>query len=160
MNKKLIIILAAVLGVVLIGAVAVYLVTSPSEDEEDIVAEEDYIEIQPEDVGFSYELREDGTGITLTFANLDGVETLEYDLSYTKEIEGKDGTVEAPGGVPGEFDVSGRSSYEVDIDFGTCSSGRCVFDKIVSPELTLIVRVGYENGEVGIFEEQIPFEQE
>ncbi len=162
MNKKLIIILSCVLGVVVLLGVGIYFLTAtPSEDNNSPQDDEDYTEIQPEDVGFGYTLRPDGSGIVLTFDSLDGVETLEYDLSYTKEIEGKDGPVEAPGGVTGEVNVAGKSSYKTDaIDFGTCSSGRCIFDTIISPQVTIIIRVGYEDGTTGIFQVEIPYEVE
>ena len=161
MNKKLIIIHSSVLVVVVhLGVGAYFLTSTPDEDNGNQLDDENYTEIQPEDVGFGYTLRPDGSGIVLTFDKLEGVETLEYDLSYTKEIEGKDGSVEAPGGVPGEVNVSGKSSYESDIDFGTCSSGRCIFDTIVSPQITIIVRVGYEDGTTGIFQVEVPYEVE
>ena len=157
MNKRLIIILSSVLALVVLGAVVVYFVTSSGEENNRrIISEEDYIDIKPEDLGFEYELREDNTGMTISFDKLEDVNTLEYDISYTKEIEGRDGPVEAPGGVPGEFDVSDRDSFEAEIDFGTCSSGRCVFDDIVSEEIVITVRAEFKNSDIGLFEEEIP----
>lgn len=158
MKNRKVIIAAALILLLAVGSASAYFLTQSGEPEKNTTVEEDVMEISPDDVGFDYELREDDTGITLTFSSLEDVETLEYDLTYTREIETEDGTTEALGGVPGEFDVSDRDEFETEIDFGTCSSGVCTYDTIVSDEISLIVKATFENGENGIFEEQIPLE--
>jgi len=44
------------------------------------------------------------------------------------------------------------------VDLGTCSSGTCKYDKGVT-EVSVVIRINYANGEVGVAESKISLEE-
>lgn len=78
--------------------------------------------------------------LTIGKLNEAGVESLEYEILY--ETEGLTKGVNS-GSTPIEVDSSGI--VEREIDFGTCSSGVCRYDKDVG-KITLVIRFNTSDG--------------
>ncbi|OGK19284.1 hypothetical protein A3D80_00275 [Candidatus Roizmanbacteria bacterium RIFCSPHIGHO2_02_FULL_40_13b] len=67
-----------------------------------------------------------------------GTKTIEYELSYNTERDVPQGTTATP------TNVEGKSSFQKKITLGTCSSGTCVYHKVVGPiKLNLIFAGSY-----------------
>lgn len=95
-----------------------------------------------EEVEVDFKPNKARTKATLTISKLNevGVESLEYEILY--ETEGLIKGVNS-GSKPIKVDSSGV--IEREIDFGTCSSGVCRYDKDVG-KITLVVRFNTPEG--------------
>ena len=114
-------------------------------------------QIAPSDIGLELSLRFDKKAVVMTLTKLTGVKSIEYELSYDAEetVEGETSTV--PKGVVGSpIEVAGKSEIKREILLGTCSANVCRYDKVKS-DIKIVVRVNYENGEVGAAESTVPF---
>lgn len=119
--------------------------SKPQEQPEPIVEEETIPTIIPEDIGLEFTLRSDKKAAKFVINNAEGIESVEYQISYLKEVGGE----EVPEGLIGEAKPK-TSSNTISIDyreFGTCSSGVCRYDKVVSP-VKLTVKITKTDGKV------------
>jgi hypothetical protein len=126
----------------------------PSEEAQNVK------EITPEEVGLSLEVVKNGQAVEMTLDKLDGIKTLEYELSYdAEETDPESGeTATVPKGAVGSpIDVAGESSIKREILLGTCSANKCRYDKVKS-DIKLVLKVTYENGEVGSVEMTLPYD--
>lgn len=91
--------------------------------------------IVPTDLGITFDLRDDKKAAKFSIAKSDDIQKIEYQLSYMKEVNGE--TV--PEGLIGEVKEKKDGKFAIGYrEFGTCSSGKCRYDKVVSPiKLTL-----------------------
>lgn len=77
------------------------------------------------------------------------IDSLEYELTYTTGAG-------LPRGVLGKVPVDGKSSVvRNDIDLGTCSRGRCVYDTGVT-EINLSLKFNSSSGSSSIFQKTYP----
>lgn len=77
------------------------------------------------------------------------IDTIEYELTYTT------GTG-LPRGVLGKITVDGKSSItRNDIDLGTCSRGKCVYDTGVT-EVNLSLKFNSTSGNSSVFQKTYP----
>lgn len=96
-------------------------------------------------VKLAYKIK--GQEVTLTIKGIPkGTESLEYSLEYDTQNKGIQGII---GDV--ELDVY-KSNYEKDLVLGTCSSGRCIYHKVVGSIIVSIKFIG-DYGEK-IFEDE------
>lgn len=73
------------------------------------------------------------------------IETIEYELTYTTGAG-------LPRGVLGKITVDGQSSIRrSDIDLGTCSRGKCVYDVGVA-EINLSLKFNSTSGQSSVFQ--------
>lgn len=135
-NKKLMLAIGGLVLLIILG-VSYYLLSSqksasqntsavPPEIQEQVIPT-----ISPSDLGLKLMLRSDKKALKFEIANIDDIESLDYQISYLKEINGE----EVPEGLIGEIKVK-PFDKKIAIDyreFGTCSSGVCRYDKVVSP---------------------------
>lgn len=149
----------AVLVVVLILAGASFFLlrsggNTPSGDE--LVEETDIKQVTPEEIGLTLTPTQNGQVIKMVIENVEGIESIQYDLTYDAEVEDNGDTVVIGRGVTGEEEVDGP--VDIDIDLGTCSRNVCKYDTVVS-DVTLILRLNYSNGEVGGLETTVSLEE-
>ncbi len=77
------------------------------------------------------------------------IETIEYELTYTTGSG-------LPRGVLGKITADGKSSINrSDIDLGTCSRGRCVYD-IGVKEINLSLKFNSTSGNSSVFQKTYP----
>jgi len=154
MEKKIIIIIAVVVLLLLGGGG--YLVLSknstskptpgPVAEEEEEVVEE----ISAEQIGLELSLRPDKKAVKFVVANASDIETIDYQISYSKEVEGE----AVPEGLIGEA-VPTDGKIEIKYrELGTCSSGVCRYDKVVSP-IKVTMKVTKTDGKVYKTEDSI-----
>lgn len=111
------------------------------------------MEVDPEEIGLELELSDNEQVVLITASKIDGIESLEYELTYDAEDEFEGETNVIPRGAVGTLTISGDEA-SAEVDLGTCSSGVCKYDKVVSP-ISVLIKINYENGEVGAAEAEI-----
>src|SRR3989344_4124556 len=105
--------------------------TKPEVEEETVIHT-----IDPSELGLVFTLRSDKKAAKFEIENAKDIQNVEYQISYTKEINGE----EVPEGLIGEAKSKvGQNTISIAYrEFGTCSSGTCRYDKVVSSvKLTL-----------------------
>lgn len=137
-------VLIAVLGCIIAGVASFFLFFSkteniPQESDQAPVADAE-MEVVPtvssSDLGLTFTLRTDKRAAKFEITNIDDISSVEYTMSYTKLLSGE----EIPEGLYGEEKVKpGSAKLAIGYrEFGTCSSGVCRYDNVVSPiKLTL-----------------------
>lgn len=137
MQKKKILIAGIIISLLVIFGAGYYFFffqKSASKDGSEIppeIQEQVIPTILPSDLGLKLMLRGDKKALKFEITNIDGIESLDYQIFYLKEINGE----EVPEGLIGEIKVK-PFDKKIAIDyreFGTCSSGVCRYDKVVSP---------------------------
>lgn len=136
MDKKIIIIIA-VFVLLLLGGGGYFVLSSnnkPSEQNQDKTQlpleeeEQQAIDISPDDIGLVLSLRPDKRAIKFVIENASDIKSVDYEISYTKEVGGEDVAEGLIGEVMAE-DGKVEINYR---EFGTCSSGTCRYDKVTS----------------------------
>lgn len=148
MNKLFLILGAALVVLVLVGAGFFFL--SGSEDEEDgrdVIEQVQLRQIQPEDIGFELTAAPDGQNILIDVTKPEGIDSIEYEVSYDAEGD-------LPRGTFGEIDIAGGDELPKKVYLGTCSSGTCKPD--VGVELvTVVAKVTYTDGDRAQLEDSV-----
>jgi hypothetical protein len=94
--------------------------------------------IKPEEIGLKMEATPDGKKVKFSIAKADGIESIEYELTYeadsTAQEQSEGGEPRVQRGITGEADIeSGASSFESEeLDLGSCSRNVCRYDTGVS----------------------------
>lgn len=110
-------------------------------------------EVTPDEIGLVLTPVNNNQKIRIEITNIEGIRGFEYELSYDAIENGE--TV--PRGAIGELEVVPGKKVSHDVDLGTCSSGTCKYDKGVT-EVSVVIRVNYENGETGVAESSVSLE--
>lgn len=162
MQRKYLII-GGVVIVLLLASIGGYFVLGNKGGTTDITQEEEGIKQQEvkkltvEDIGLELSLRGDKKVVNMVIGKLDGIKSFEYEATFDAEVvdpESKDLLV-VPRGSGGSIDVeSTDTQIKREITLGTCSSGKCKYDKVVS-DVKFLIRVNYSNGEIGSVEDTI-----
>lgn len=141
MNKKVIIGIVVVLLIAVSSGV--YFLSSqnskPQQVTQEPQVEEEIVEtILPKDLGLTMSLRSDNKAVKFEMKNPGDIYLVEYQISYTKEVNGE----KVPEGLIGEVKVN-KDDLNIEIpfrEFGTCSRSVCRYDNVVSAvKLTLKV---------------------
>lgn len=158
-NKLIVGIVAVVLVVVLLGGYFFFLKGSNQGGVANQTQEEQTAkQISADEVGLILDLKPDGKAIILTLTKLEGIKSFEYELSYDAEETSEGETAMVPKGVVGgPVEIDGKSSIEREVLLGTCSANVCRYDKISGP-IKVILKINFDNGEVGIVEDTINLE--
>ena len=116
-------------------------------------------QISAEDIGLEVELKPNKQAVIMRVTKLDGIASIEYEVSYDaeEEFEGETSVVPKGAGSSEPIDVRGKSEIEREILLGTCSARVCRYDKVMS-DIKVLVRVNYENGGVAAAEATVPFD--
>ena len=145
LKNKLYLIIAAVV-VVLLLAGGVFFVLSQKKTAQGPVGEEQQIlTLSPEAVGLETAFRDDNKAMKFTLNKADDITAAEYQISYTKKVSGD----EVPEGLIGDVDITpGNKTAGIGYrEFGTCSSGVCRYDTVVSA-ITLTLKISKTDGKV------------
>jgi hypothetical protein len=109
-----------------------------------------------EEIGLELSLRPDKKAVAIKAAKVSGIRGFEYELTYDAEVlDGRDAIV-VPRGVVGELNIRGGVA-QAEAYLGTCSANVCKPDKVVS-SVKVVIRVNFENGEIGAVEDTISLE--
>lgn len=101
--------------------------------------------LSPDDIGLSVSFRDDNKAMKFNVSNANGINSIEYQISYTKSLDGQD----VPEGLIGTVDMNpGDKTASIGYrEFGTCSSGVCRYDNVVSP-ITLTLKIVKSDGKI------------
>lgn len=155
MNKKVIIGIAAVLLIAVSSGV--YVLSSqnskPQQVTQEPQIEEEIVEtISSNKLGLTMFLRNDKKAVKFEMKNPGDISLVEYQISYTKEINGE----QVPEGLIGEVKVS-PADEEISVnyrEFGTCSRNVCRYDNVVSA-VKLTLKITKTDGKVLAAEDSI-----
>lgn len=160
--KKNKIILTIILVVLVLVGIGVFLVFGKGKvvvQQALDVSEKPVKKISADDIGLSLVPRNDKKAIILQISKLDGISSLEYEVTYDAKVtdttgDEQSGTTQR-GVVGSPIAVkSGDSEIKRTIDLGTCSRNICKYDNVVSA-VKFVIKVTYSNGDVGSVEEEI-----
>ena len=101
--------------------------------------------LSPDAIGLTIAFRADNKAMKFTVGNAAGINSIEYQISYNKTVNGD--TV--PEGLIGTVDMNpGDKTAGIGFrEFGTCSSGTCRYDNVQSP-ITLTLKIVKSDGKV------------
>ena len=114
-------------------------------------------QMEPEDIGLELTLRSDKKAVIVRATNVSGIKSFEYELTYDAEVTEDGETVVVPRGAVGELTIRGAVA-SAEVDLGTCSANVCKYDKVVS-NIKVVIKVNFENGEIGAVEDEIPLDE-
>lgn len=113
-------------------------------------------QMSAEDIGLVLTPIKNGKAIRMEVTRLDGISSIEYDVSYDARVTDEGEEIVVPRGVAGSaIQIKpGETSVERDLDLGTCSRNVCKYDQVES-DVAFIIRVNFTNGEVGSVEAKV-----
>ena len=141
-----IVIIAVVVIVALVGGGAWLLGKKKTSPQQAPVAADtsgQIYSLSPQAIGLTIAFRSDNKAMKFTVGNASGINSIDYQISYTKEINGQqvqDGLIGTVNMNPG--DSTAGIGYR---EFGTCSSGVCRYDKVVGT-ITLTLKIVKSDG--------------
>ena len=139
-------IVTGIVGVVIFAIVGYFVFfkqSTPTPVEQLPTQEEEQVAIptiSPDDLGLVFTARTDGKAVKFTIANPQGIQSIDYEISYLAKGD-------IPRGAIGHIDVNPAketvsTSY---IELGTCSSGKCKYDEVVSA-VKLLLKIVKDDG--------------
>lgn len=145
-NKKLLAAVAVFLVLVLLGGIFFITrnqnISSKDADIRDGISDSSLPSLDPSDIGMVVTLRPDGKALMFEIKKASDIQGIEYTIEYEKEIEGE----RVPEGIFGLMNIAEDGITKTDYrEFGTCSSGRCRYDDVVS-DITIILKVTKKDG--------------
>lgn len=153
-NKLL---LAAIAVVIVLVGILIYIFI-PKEDTSPFPSEslQNIKQLTPDDIGLILTPIKGGKAITMEITKLDGISSIEYDVSYDARVTDEGEEIVVPRGVAGSaIQIKpGESSVKRDLDLGTCSRNVCKYDQVES-DIKFVIRINFTNGEVGSVEAKI-----
>lgn len=150
MNDKNKLIIAIAIVVLVLGGGGYYVMTlrntslkEPSKIQQ--AKEEVYQTLSKDELGLVFTLRSDKRAAKFEISNVEDIDLVEYQITYTKELNGE----EIPEGLIGETKKKpGERKIGIDYrEFGTCSSGVCRYDKVVS-DIKLLLKITKKDGSI------------
>lgn len=152
-NKTTYLIIGTIL-IVLLG-IAGFLIFSSQNNSQTSIPTNNSQEVKkltPEDIGLTLTPEKGGKAIEMDITKLDGVKSIEYELSYDAEETSEGETAIVPKGVAGSaIEVKNGEPIRRTLDLGTCSRNVCRYDKVQS-DVKIVIRVNYKDGLVGSVE--------
>lgn len=156
--KKNKILLAALVATFLVAVVGVFLITSSTKKQvsEPIAEEVQAKSVSPEEIGLDLAPSADSKAIVMKITKLDGISSVEYEVSYDAEVTEEGETNNVPRGAVGSpIEIKdGDSQIKREITLGTCSANKCKYDKVTSA-IKFVIKVTYANGDIGSVEKEI-----
>jgi hypothetical protein len=149
MNKKKLIYLGVILGVVILVLVGFLLMpkknTQTEAERESTLPQEQTVKKVPSSVKVALEKTPDGKKVNLVIDNIpSGTTDIEYELSY-------DTSSGVPRGVLGTITVDGPS-YEKEVVLGSCSTKVCTYDEGVE-KIKVLLKFNSAEG-ASVFEKE------
>lgn len=145
-----------VVGLVVVGAWLVLGRKAVKQGPEIMDQTQNVLTLSPEDIGLSIAFRADNKAMKFNVANANGINSVEYQISYTKNLQGEN----VPEGLIGTVDMNpGDKTASIGYrEFGTCSSGVCRYDAVVSP-VKLTLKIIKSDGKVYQVEKTVTIPQ-
>lgn len=140
---------AAVGALLLIVGGIVFFTSSKKSTTQQIPAYQDQTQqvltLSPDSIGLSIAFRSDNKAMKFSVGNASGINSIEYQIAYTKSQDGQN----VPEGLIGTVDMNpGDKTAGISYrEFGTCSSGTCHYDVVVSP-ITLTLKIVKSDGKI------------
>lgn len=161
MNSKYIF-LGAVVFFLLLGVGAILFLTKNKAGPQNVpvVSEQESLPkmkmLKTEDLEARFVPRPDKKAIFMEFGALEGVASLEYEVTYEAEVLEKGETLKVTRGVgPSTIELEAHEKkIRREILLGSCSRNVCKYDQGVE-EVEFVIKVNYENGELGTFQEKV-----
>lgn len=164
-NKPLIIVGIVILILVVVGAF-LFLKKGPSSETATPGNQEENIkQVTAEDIGLKLSLSADKKSVVMEVTKLDGIKSIEYEVSYNAKNpggsaaseDGESSEGDIPRGVISStpIDAAGQSEIKKSIDLGTCSAGKCKYD-IVTSDIQFVIKVNFSDGTVGSVTASLP----
>ncbi len=154
-NKVLFIVLAVVLvlaagGLYFITAGAKKQAQAPTTEEKQVKS------VNPDEIGLKLSLRQDKKAVVMEITKLEGIKSVEYEVSYDAQVTEEGQTNNVPRGAVGSpIQIkSGDTSIKREITLGTCSANVCKYDKVTS-SIKFVIKVTYKNGDLGSVEKEL-----
>ena len=141
--------IAVIVVIIVLVAGGVWLVAQKKATPQQIPAVSDQSQpvqtLSPDSIGLAVAFRSDNKAIKFTVNNASGINSIEYQISYNKMLNGQ--TV--PDGLIGTVDMNpGDATAGIGYrEFGTCSSGVCRYDNVISP-VTITLKIVKSDGKV------------
>lgn len=162
MNNNKAVIVVILVGLLLVGGVIYFLSsskkTAPVQPKPQIVEEEVIPTLMPEDLGLEFKASPDKRYVKFIIAKAEGIDTIEYDISYTAVSE-EGNTVNQ--GLTGELSQDDAQNGKIETEYrelGTCSTGgKCRFDKGVK-DIKLTLKITKTDGKVYMAEKDLSLE--
>lgn len=139
-NKNFVIVLASILVVLLGGGYFVLFAGKSQTTQVPQSAEQQILSLKPADIGLKLEARSDKKAVKFTVSKASDISSVDYELDYTAE-----GNIPR-GAVGSEKPNSGVIETKY-IELGSCSSGKCKYDKGVT-SVKLILKVVKTDGKI------------
>ena len=144
-------IIAAVVVLAIVVGGGVYFITrggSPKQAQNASQQQQEQMvqTLTPDQVGLQITIRPDKNAMQFVLNNAADITHVEYTITYTANQKGQ----EVNQGLFGEIDnANGSSSIKTDKyrEFGTCSSGVCRYDTVVSP-VKLTLKITKKDGNI------------
>jgi len=150
-DKRILALIAAFLILVIGGGVFAFMRGNSTPNPADQFVEENLPTLSAEDIGLEVTLRGDKRAIMFEVTKYDDIERIEYEITYEKEIDGES----VPEGLYGEMNIALDGITKTDYrEFGTCSSGVCRYDEVVS-DIKITMKVTKKDGKVYSVEETV-----
>lgn len=144
-GKKLYLVIAAVI-IVLLGAAGGYYLMAQKQNAPSPVAQDQTAQVltlSPDAIGLQIAFRSDNKALKFSITKTQGITDVEYTISYTADQKG----TQVQQGLIGQIiPDSTQSVWTTNYrEFGTCSSGVCRYDTVVSP-VTLTLKITKNDG--------------
>lgn len=157
-KKKIILPIIIVVMAIVIGLGAFFLIRESSgiEDEKKpslFDQEKNIVVLTPEDIGLELELTNNNREVIIRITKTDNILSFDYEMSYDA-IE--NGEVVSRGTFGSGKIENGEIIERVNV-LGTCSSGKCKYDKGIK-EINFVIRVDLKSGELGLIEQVLIIE--
>ena len=154
-DKKVIGFLTIAVVLIIGGAVFAFMRgAGRSSTPSDNFVQEELPILTPEDIGLEVTVRQDGKALMFEVTKADDIERIEYEITYEKEIDGE----AVSEGLYGEMNIAVDGITKTDFrEFGTCSSGVCRYDKVVS-DVKITMKVNKKDGKVYQVEKSVSLE--
>lgn len=145
-RKKLSLIVAVAIGILLVAAGGYYVLSQKQVAQTPVSQNQSpqIYTLSPDSVGLTISFRSDNNALKFTMTTKD-ITTVDYTISYTANQHGQ----QVAQGLIGELvPTPNQSTMSTNYrEFGTCSSGVCRYDTVVSP-VTLTLKVTKTDGKV------------
>jgi len=146
-NKKVYAAVAVFLVLAILGGVFSLVRHSSTEkvaEDASMIATSNLPTLKPEDIGMVVTVSKDKRALMFELTKADDIKHVDYEIDYTKSLDGED----VPEGILGEMNIADDGITKTDFrDFGTCSSGVCHFDTVVS-DIKILLKVTKKDGKV------------
>lgn len=147
------------LAIVVVAGAGYFLMNSSGTKQpvKEEVVEQQIKQVSSDEIGLELRLRADKKAVFMTVNKLDGIKSLEYEATFDAQVKDPESgeALVVPRGSGGSVEIkSNEKQIKREVVLGTCSSGTCKYDKVVS-DVKFIIRINFLNGEIGSVEQTI-----